>query len=106
MNRFLLLGLALFSLNACEFCETKGKVTFDNTGRLWCNCEVTWPNGDVYVIEASEARTYEFFRGSYEFDAYCGNDAWGNDLCGMEEGIITRSYDIDCEDEHVMYLDF
>jgi hypothetical protein len=67
---------------------------------------VTWPNGDVYVINAGEARTYEFIRGSYDFDAYCGNGAWGNDLCGLEEGIITRSYDIDCEDEHVMNLNF
>ena len=47
----------------------------DNTERLWCNCEVTWPNGDVYVINAGEARTYEFIRGSYDFDAYCGNGA-------------------------------
>ena len=31
---------------------------------------------------------------------------WGNDLCGFEEGIITRSYDIDCEEEHVMNLNF
>ena len=106
MTRFFLPLCALLFLSACDFCETKGTVTFDNTERLWCNCEVTWPNGDVYVINAGEARTYEFIRGSYDFDAYCGNGAWGNDLCGFEEGIIARSYDIDCEEEHVMNLNF
>jgi hypothetical protein len=106
MTRFFLPLCALLFLSACEFCETKGAVTFDNTERLWCNCEVTMPNGDEYVIMAGEARTYEFIRGTYDFDAYCGNWAWGNDLCGLEEGIITRSYDIDCEDEHVMNLNF
>jgi hypothetical protein len=51
-------------------------------------------------------RTYEFFRGSQTFDAYCGNDAFGNSLCGLEEGTITRTFDIDCSDEHVMNLNF
>lgn len=108
LHRFTLCILAsiLFSLSACDVCEVKGKVTFDNSERLWCNCEVTWQNGDVYVIDAGETRTYEFFRGTQSFDAYCGNDAFGNDLCGLEEGIRTRSYDIDCGDEHVMNLNF
>lgn len=88
--------------NRIKSCE----VTFDNSERLWCNCEVTWQNGDVFVIDAGEMRTYEFYRGSQTFDAYCGNDAFGNSLCGLEEGTITRSFDIDCSDEHVMNLNF
>ena len=94
------------SLASCDVCDVKGTVTFDNSERLWCNCEVTWQNGDVYVIDAGEVLTYEFFRGNQSFDAYCGNDAFGNSLCGLEEGIRTRSYDIDCGDEHVMNLNF
>jgi hypothetical protein len=94
----------LFS--ACDYCETKGTVTFDNTERLWCNCEVTWPNGDEYVIEAGESRTYEFQRGTYEFGAYCGNDAWDNTLCGLEEGAISRTFTIDCEEAYTMNLNF
>lgn len=106
MKRLFLFLATAAALAACDYCETKGTVTFDNTERLWCNCEVTWPNGDVYVIEAGQSRTYEFIRGTYEFDAYCGNDAWGNELCGLEEGIISRTYTIDCEDEHTMNLNF
>ena len=102
----LLLVLGLVSLNACDRCEVKGKVTFDNTDRLWCNCEVTYSNGDVYVIEAGETRTYEFWRGSHTFVAYCGNDAFGNNLCGLEEGSRSEKFEIDCEDEWVMDLNF
>jgi hypothetical protein len=101
-----LFSLLIFSLSSCDVCQEKGKVTFDNSERLWCNCEVTWQNGDVFVIDAGEMRTYEFYRGSQTFDAYCGNDAFGNSLCGLEEGTITRSFDIDCSDEHVMNLNF
>lgn len=100
------LFVLIASLTSCDVCEVKGTVTFDNLERLWCNCEVTWQNGDVYVIDAGEVRTYEFFRGNQSFDAYCGNDAFGNSLCGLEEGVRTRSYDIDCGDEHVMNLNF
>ncbi len=98
--------LLTLSLSSCDVCEEKGTVTFDNSERLWCSCEVTWQNGDVHVIDAGEMRTYEFFRGSQTFDAYCGNDAFGNSLCGLEEGTITRTFDIDCSDEHVMNLNF
>ena len=100
------LFVLIASLTSCDVCDVKGTVTFDNSERLWCNCEVTWQNGEVYVIDAGEVRTYEFFRGNQSFDAYCGNDAFGNSLCGLEEGIRTRSYDIDCGDEHVMNLNF
>jgi hypothetical protein len=99
-------AMLLCILSACDVCEVKGKVTFDNSDRLWCNCEVTWQNGDVYVVDAGETRAYEFFRGSQTFDAYCGNDAFGNNLCGLEEEVISRSFDIDCGDEHVMDLNF
>lgn len=105
-SRSLLFFLALIGLNSCEFCETKGTITFDNTERLWCNCEVTFPNGDVYVINAGEQRTYEFFQGTHEIDAYCGNGAWQNDFCGLEEGVISRTFDVDCGDNHVMNLNF
>ncbi len=101
----ILIGSALL-ISSCDYCEIKGTVTFDNTERLWCNCEVTWPNGDEYVIEAGQSRTYEFMRGTYEFEAYCGNDAWDNELCGFEEGRISRTFTIDCEDEHILNLNF
>ena len=39
------------TLAGCEFCETRGTFTFDNT-RLWCNC-------DEYVVFAGEAQTYD-----------------------------------------------
>lgn len=108
MNTLQLVSLStcILFFASCDVCEIKGTITFDNTERLWCNCEVTWPDGDVYVIEAGEQRTYEFNRGSYEFEAYCGNDAWGNELCGLEEGVISRTFTVDCEDEHVMNLKF
>ncbi len=102
----LLLILGLISLNACDRCEVKGTVTFDNTDRVWCNCEVTHPNGDVYVVDAGETRTHEFWRGSHTFIAYCGNEAFGNDLCGFEEETRSEKFEIDCEDEWVMDLNF
>jgi hypothetical protein len=61
------LFVLIASLTSCDVCEVKGTVTFDNSERLWCNCEVTWQNGDVYVIDAGEVRTYEFFRGNQSF---------------------------------------
>lgn len=106
IGRLMSIFVFIFLLTSCDVCEIKGKVTFDNTERLWCNCEVTWQNGDVYVVDAGEMRTYEFYRGSHTFDVYCGNDAFGNDLCGFEEEIITRTYDIDCGDEYAMNLNF
>jgi hypothetical protein len=43
--------LMFTTLAGCEFFETRGTFTFDNT-RLWCNC-------DEYVVFAGEAQTYD-----------------------------------------------
>ena len=63
-SAFLMLGALL--LTGCEFCETRGTITFDNT-RLFCNCDIEFPNGDEYVVFAGESQTYDFFAGSHTF---------------------------------------
>lgn len=109
MNRFLVTLLSLSVLvgfTGCEFCETRGTITFDNT-RLWCNCEIDFPNGDEYVIFAGESKTYEFFRGTHTFTINCGETAHENDwTCYFENGVRDVSFDVDCADQIYFDLDF
>ena len=83
MTRFSSLFALLF-LNACDFLRNERNRHL-RQHRAPGAIAVTRFSGDVYVINVGEARTYEFVRGSYDFDAYCGNGAWGNDLCGLEK---------------------
>lgn len=98
-------SVALF-LVQCNACEERGTITFDNTGRLWCNCDLAFSNGDEYVVFAGESRTYEFWRGTHTITVDCGNDAYGNSLCGFEDGYRQFSVDVGCGDAHVIDLDF
>jgi hypothetical protein len=91
--------LMFTTLVGCEFCETRGTITFDNT-RLWCNCDIEFPNGDEYVVFAGEAQTYDFFRGTHTFHIDCGPNAYGNDwTCSFEDDAQDFSFTVDCEDE-------
>lgn len=91
--------LMFTTLAGCEFCETRGTITFDNT-RLWCNCDIEFPNGDEYVVFAGEAQTYDFFRGTHTFHIDCGPNAYGNDwTCSFEDDAQDFSFAVDCEDE-------
>ena len=91
--------LMFTTLAGCEFCETRGTITFDNT-RLWCNCDIEFPNGDEYVVFAGEAQTYDFFRGTHTFHIDCGPNAYGNDwTCSFEDDAQDFSFALDCGDE-------
>ena len=50
--------------------------------------------------------TFEMWRGFYTLEADCGNSAFGNNLCGFEDGIRTQTFDIDCSDELYWSLDW
>lgn len=92
------LGAAVLAvvLSGCEICETKATITLDNT-RLWCNCEVDFPNGDEYIIFAGEAKTLELTKGSYLLKVDCGNAVFENNLCGFEEGQRENTFEADCD---------
>ena len=107
-HSFLLASVAviLLSLSGCEYCENRGSITFDNT-RLWCNCDITLPSGDEYVVFAGEARTFEFFSGRHTIEVNCGETAWQNDItCFFENGIREFTFNVDCEDQLYFDLDF
>lgn len=106
MRNFLILTCTCLLLLQCDFCEEKGTITFDNTGRLWCNCDLAMSNGDEYVVFAGESRTYEFWRGTHTITVDCGNEAYGNSLCGFEDGSRQFSVEVDCGDSHYIDLDF
>lgn len=106
MKHFLGIFTSALLFIQCNPCEEKGTITFDNTARYWCNCEVQFSNGDVYVIYHGEERTYEFWRGRYNFTVYCGNGAYDNDNCGAEEGTREFSVEIDCGDSHYINTKF
>ena len=98
--------LGAFLLTGCEFCQNRGTITFDNT-RLYCNCDIEFPNGDEYVVFAGEAKTYDFFKGRHTFHIDCGQTAYGNNWsCVFEDGERDFSFDVDCEDELYFDLDF
>jgi sigma54-dependent transcription regulator len=71
-----------------------------------CNCEIQFSTGDVYVIYHGEERTYEFWRGRYDFTVYCGNGAYDNNLCWLEEETREYSVEIDCGDSHYINTKF
>ena len=103
-SAFLMLTALL--LSGCEFCETRGTITFDNT-RLFCNCDIEFPNGDEYVVYAGESQTYDYFAGSHTFHINCGPNAYGNTwTCALEDGTRDVSFDVDCEDQLYFDLDF
>ena len=58
--------LMFTTLAGCEFCETRGTITFDNT-RLWCNCDIEFPNGDEYVVFAGRPRPTTSSEGHTRF---------------------------------------
>ena len=103
--RGLVVIFTIATLNACDTCEVKGVIILENP-RLWCNCEVDFPNGDEYVSAPGETMTFEMWRGFYTLEADCGNSAFGNNLCGFEDGIRTQTFDIDCSDELYWSLDW
>ena len=105
MKQWTLGALAVVLLAGC-LCEDRPTIQLDNRDRLWCNCEVTFPNGDVYVIEAGETRTYEVWSGIYTLDACCDNNAFENSLCGMEECNRTKTFDLGCGDYGYWDLSF
>jgi hypothetical protein len=91
--------LMFTTLVGCEFCEIRATITFDNT-RLWCNCDIEFPNGEDYVVFAGEAQTYDFFRGTHTFHIDCGPNAYGNDwTCSFEDDAQDFSFALDCGDE-------
>ena len=103
---FLLAPVLAFTLNGCEYCETRGNITFDNT-RAFCNCDIEFPNGDEYVVFAGESQTYDFYAGRQTFHIDCGETAYGNTfLCFLENGERDFSFDVDCGEELYFDLDF
>ena len=87
-------------------CDERPMIELDNRSRLWCNCEVTFSNGDVYVIEAGDMRTYQVRRGIHTLNACCNNNAFENNACGWEECNRTKTFNLDCGERGYWDLDF
>lgn len=102
----LLTWLAVLPFLSGCMCEERPRIQLDNRDRLWCNCEVTFPGGDVYVIFAGESRTFEVFSGIQTFEACCDNNAFENDLCGFEECNRSKTFDLSCGDFDSWDLNF
>ena len=103
---FLFVPILTTTLSGCEYCETQATITFDNT-RAFCNCDIEFPNGDEYVVFAGESQTYDLNAGRHTFHINCGETAYGNTfLCFLENGERDFSFDVDCEDQLYLDLDF
>lgn len=104
-SKIFILLITLGTISSCNTCDVKGVIILENP-RIWCNCEVDFPNGDEYILAPGESKTIEMWRGNYTLEADCGNTAFGNSLCGIENGIHTKTFDIDCGVELYWSLDW